>query len=293
MLLVFALVCFFLASLQVARAVALPALQRRQTFDRARAYGEENEERDIALRERIESAWRTFARLGRRLSPASLRDTADVRLVEAGVVDRFSTTDFFAAKTLLGGLGLVIGALTADQIGGKFVLGAAFAVIGFLTPDIMLALRRRSRRRRTLEALPDALDMLAVSVEAGLGFEGAVAKLCEHTEGPLVDGLRLALAEMQVGESRHSALRRFAERSGLREVQAFVSAVAQSEQLGSSMAQLLRVQATDARRRRHALAEERAMRTPVKMVFPTAVFIFPAVFIAILGPAVITLAKVL
>jgi tight adherence protein C len=139
--------------------------------------------------------------------------------------------------------------------------------------------------------LPDALDLLAVSVEAGLGFDGAISKLTEHMEGPLIDEFELALGEMRVGESRSEALKRMAERVPAQEMASFVRAIIQADQLGISLGRLLRVQATDARLKRQAAAEEKAMKAPIKMLFPLVMFIFPAMFIVILGPAFLNLGK--
>jgi tight adherence protein C len=139
--------------------------------------------------------------------------------------------------------------------------------------------------------LPDALDLLAVSVEAGLGFDGAISKLTEHMEGPLIDEFELALSEIRVGESRSEALKRMAERVPAQEMASFVRSIIQADQLGISLGRLLRVQATDARLKRQAAAEEKAMKAPIKMLFPLVMFIFPAMFIVILGPAFLNLGK--
>ena len=137
--------------------------------------------------------------------------------------------------------------------------------------------------------LPDALDLLAVSVEAGLGFDAAVAKLCQYMHGPLSDEFELALGEMRIGESRSDALKKLARRAGTPEIASFVRAIVQADQLGTSLGRILRVQATDTRNKRQAAAEERAMKAPIKMLFPTILFIFPAMFIVVLGPAMLSL----
>jgi tight adherence protein C len=137
--------------------------------------------------------------------------------------------------------------------------------------------------------LPDALDLLAVSVEAGLGFDGAVTKLTEHMQGALVDEFGLTLGEIRIGEGRQEALKKMAERVPAPEVAAFVRSVNQADQLGISLGRILRVQAADSRLRRQAAAEEMAMKAPIKMLFPTVIFIFPAMFIVILGPAMLNL----
>ena len=131
-----------------------------------------------------------------------------------------------------------------------------------------------------------------MSVEAGLGFDGAVQKLTEHMDGPLIEEFELALGEMRIGEGRQEALKKMAERSASAEMSSFVRAIIQADQLGISLGRILRIQAGDSRLKRQMLAEEKAMKAPIKMLFPTVLFIFPAMFIVILGPAFINIAKV-
>jgi tight adherence protein C len=161
--------------------------------------------------------------------------------------------------------------------------------LAYIAPAVVVSARARRRQAILGGELPDALDLLAVSVEAGLGFDGAVAKLTQHMDGPLSEEFELALGGMRIGESRADALKKLAERSGTPEVAAFVRSIIQADQLGTSLGRILRVQATDARLKRQAAAEERAMKAPIKMLFPTVAFIFPAMFIVVLGPALLGL----
>ena len=185
-------------------------------------------------------------------------------------------------------LGLLIAAI------GPFIAGFFFALIfgavGFMAPDYVLTFKARGRRDAVRSQLPDALDLLAVSVEAGLGFDGAVTKLTEFMQGPLIDEFSMMLAETRIGESRLVSLKKMAERVDAPELSTFVRAVLQAEQLGISLGRILRVQATDSRLRRQAAAEEKAMKAPIKMLFPTVMFIFPAMFIVLLAPAVMNIA---
>ena len=132
-----------------------------------------------------------------------------------------------------------------------------------------------------------------MSVEAGLGFDGAVTKLTEHMSGPLVDEFARLLSEVRIGEQRQTALKNMAARVDAPELSSFVRAVVQADQLGISLGRILRVQAADSRVRRQTAAEEKAMKAPIKMMFPTVLFIFPAMFIVLLGPAVLNIMKVL
>jgi tight adherence protein C len=163
--------------------------------------------------------------------------------------------------------------------------------IGFLGPDYALTLKARGRKEKIRADLPDALDLLAVSVEAGLGFDASLAKLNEHMDGPLAQEFGLTLSEMRIGESRAEALKRMSERVDAPELSAFTRAIIQADQLGTTLGRILRVQAADARLRRQAAAEERAMKAPIKMLFPTVLFIFPAMFLVILGPAILNVQK--
>ena len=175
-------------------------------------------------------------------------------------------------------------------MGFLLTLGGAF--VGFVMPDFVLSAKARARREAVRAQLPDALDLLAVSVEAGLGFDGAISKLAEHMDGALTEEFNLALNEMRIGEGRQEALKKMAERCDTPEISSFTRAIIQADQLGISLGRILRVQAADTRLKRQAAAEEKAMKAPIKMLFPTVIFIFPAMFIVVLGPALIGLAKV-
>ena len=180
-----------------------------------------------------------------------------------------------------------------SSLAAGFILIPLLAAAGFKIPDVVLSSKIRSRKDAIRCDLPDALDVLAVSVEAGLGFDGAVTKLTEHMVGPLVDEFSLLLSEVRIGESRQTALKNMAARVDAPELSAFVRAVVQAEQLGISLGRILRVQAADSRLRRQSAAEEKAMKAPIKMMFPTVLFIFPAMFLVLLGPAVMNILKVL
>jgi tight adherence protein C len=180
--------------------------------------------------------------------------------------------------------GTFLGGLTGNGTLG-ILLALLFGFVGFMFPDIFVSFKARSRREEIRSELPDALDLLAVSVEAGLGFDAAISKLTEHMDGPLVEEFALTLGEMRIGESRQNALQKMVERVQAPELASFVRAIIQADQLGISLGRILRVQATDTRNKRQAAAEEKAMKAPIKMLFPTALFIFPSMFLIILGPA--------
>jgi tight adherence protein C len=232
-----------------------------------------------------------LASLTLRVNPKANVEAIGTRLLAAGLSSRITATQFLALKggLALGGLlFMVVFAVVTTPVAG-FLLAPLATGFGFFFPDVFLTFKIRARREAIRAQLPDALDLLAVSVEAGLGFDGAVTKLTEHMEGPLVDEFALTLGEIRIGESRHEALKKFTERVPTPEVAAFVRSVIQADQLGISLGRILRVQGADSRLRRQAAAEEKAMKAPIKMLFPTVLFIFPAMFLVILGPALINL----
>jgi tight adherence protein C len=205
-----------------------------------------------------------------------------------------SPSGYLAAKGVLGCVGGVFGfaIFLATHSGIGLLLMAGFMTLGWIAPGYVVGARARKRRNEVQAALPDALDLLAVSVEAGLGFDAAIAKLTDHMHGPLIDEFGLALTEMRVGEARQDALKKLSARVASPELSAFVRAIIQADQLGISLGRILRVQAIDTRLKRQAAAEEKAMKAPIKMLFPTVIFVFPAMFIIVLGPALISLSKV-
>ncbi|MEO5575981.1 MAG: type II secretion system F family protein [Gaiellaceae bacterium] len=283
----------------VGEVVTQPGRERVRAVRRAATYGRHRTaagglER-LRFKERVLApATVSLARLALRLNPRLTLDSIGARLLAAGMGRTVTPTAFLALKGggALGGsiLGFAFGASAGGgMIGLLLAFGLGFG--GFVIPGFVVGKRGRKRREEMRAQLPDALDLLAVSVEAGLGFDGALAKLTEHTEGALAEEFSLTLGEMRIGESRHDALKKLGERSGAPEVASFSRAIIQADQLGISLGRLLRVQATDARLKRQAAAEEKAMKSPIKMLFPTVIFIFPAMFIVILGPAMLNLAK--
>lgn len=219
-----------------------------------------------------------------RITPAGYQQRLQVRLREAGnpygigslLLLKVSMTLLFPAA-----LWLIAGARA-----GTLPLAAAF-LFGWQLPDFMLARRAAARRREIARTLPDAIDLLSVSVEAGIGFDGAVQKVSERFAGPLSAEFAQYLKEVRLGRTREDALRSLAERVELPELKTFVAAVVQADRLGVSLSRVLRVQAEQLRQQRRQRAEEAAMKAPVKLVFPLVFFIFPSLLIVLLGPAVI------
>jgi tight adherence protein C len=283
----------------VGQVVTLPVREREQAVRRAATYGRHRTTGGGLERLRFNDrvlvpATKRLADLALRLNPRTTLESISARLLSAGMGHTISATTFLAMKGAGAVGGAVIGFVVGTASGGALMgfaaaMGLGFG--GFIVPGFVVSMKGRARREAIRAQLPDALDLLAVSVEAGLGFDGAAAKLTEHMEGPLTEEFSLAVGEMRIGEARHDALKKLAERSGAPEVASFTRAIIQADQLGISLGRLLRVQATDARLKRQAAAEEKAMKSPIKMLFPTVIFIFPAMFIVILGPAMLNLMK--
>jgi tight adherence protein C len=292
----FAVLLLAFAVYLVADAATLPSRLQQISVSRAARYGRARARGKPAERPRfqervLQPAIARLAALALRLNPKATVEGIGSRLLAAGLSARITPTQFLALKCALaiGGVFVaLLSAVTLSTVAG-IVFTPMLAALGYLFPDAFLTVRTRARREHVRAQLPDVLDLLAVSVEAGLGFDGAVTKLTEHMRGPLVDEFALALGEIRIGETRHEALRKLTERVPAPEVGAFVRAVIQADQLGISLGRILRVQAADSRLRRQAAAEERAMKAPIKMLFPTCLFIFPAMFVVILGPALLNL----
>ena len=295
MLLFLGLGLLALATFFVAEVATLPARERTDSVQRAAQYGRFRRVAGTArpkFSERVVApAADSLAGFVLKLNPKATAESVRVKLQAAGMTNRFTPTTFLAAKGGLAIGGLLVGALVgfpSSAVSGLF-LTVGFAFVGFVVPDFMLSTRARARREKVRAELPDALDLLAVSVEAGLGFDAAIAKLADHMDGPLTDEFGLALGEMRVGEGRQEALKKMAERLDTPEISTFTRAIIQADQLGISLGRILRVQAADTRLKRQAAAEEKAMKAPIKMLFPLVLFIFPSMFLVILGPALLNL----
>jgi tight adherence protein C len=295
LILIIASACLAGATFVVGQVATAPERDRRALVRRAAAYGavrvHDGREERRSLRERVfVPAASKLAGLMLRVNRRDSVELVQQRLLAAGL-GHISPQSFLAVKGALacigGFFGLVLWIGTGSGMAFLMLIGLVAA--GYIAPGYIVGLRARGRRDRVQAALPDALDLLAVSVEAGLGFDAAISKLIDHMEGPLIDEFGLALSEMRVGESRQDALKKLSARVDSSELSAFVRAIIQADQLGISLGRILRVQAVDSRLKRQAAAEERAMKAPIKMLFPTVVFIFPAMFIVVLGPALIGL----
>ena len=229
-----------------------------------------------------------LAGLAARLSPSSYGGRLQRRLDLAGNPAGWPAERIMAFK----GLGLVFGALFGALLGAHggvrlFLYAAIGAAVGFFLPDLLVRNIGEKRQLKLRNALPDALDMLTVCVEAGLGFDAALARVARNLEGSMAEECARVLQEMQFGLSRTEALRALANRTNVPEIKIFVSALIQASELGISVGVVLREQAKEMRVRRRQRAEEKAQKLPVKILLPLITCLLPAMFVVVLGPAAI------
>ena len=294
---------FVLGALLVAFAMAVgldavlrPAETRRAAFRRVATYADSSNRPQVVAVERprlTEVLIPALSNVAMRLTPRGHLDELGVRLEAAGLAGRLDAQAFLALKTVLAALGIVIGFVIAGLSVGGFLLAIVLAAGSLFAPDLVVNRAARVRANRLSLHLPQVIDQIAISLEAGLGFDAAVSYFVRKSRSPLVGELRLLLSEIRMGESRAHALRRLAERVPSDEMRGFVQTLVQSEGVGISRAAILRNQASDLRLRRQLAAEEKAHKVPVKILFPTLIFIFPPILVVILGPALQQIAHTL
>ena len=230
--------------------------------------------------------------LGRRLSGADTPDRIRHKLDLAGNPHGWTVDRVVSGKVLGAVLGLVFGlvfGLMMEGTGTRVILAVGGLVIGFFGPNLYLYQKVHERSEMLLRELPDAIDLLTISVESGLGFDAAVQQVARNTEGPLSEEFSRVLREMQIGQGRADALRALGERTNVPDVRSFVGAMVQADSFGIPVAQVLRVQSSELRVKRRQRAEEKAQQVPVKITIPLIFCILPTLFIAVMGPAVISI----
>lgn len=230
-----------------------------------------------------------------KILPAKKETELHRKIIYAHLQGKLSPRELLVLKYLAsglwatGGAGVSIRLLERPDLIASFILGGWF--VGWYLPDIYLEFRKKTRQQAITKALPGVLDLLTVSVEAGLSLDSALIKVVEKSKGPLTEELALTLQEIRMGIGRAQALRNLADRTGVEELASFTSAIILAEQLGLSISNVLRFHAQQMRLKRQKQAEEAAMKAPVKMLFPLVFFIFPALFVILLGPALIRVAE--
>jgi tight adherence protein C len=261
-----------------------PATRTLEDFEMQRSFGDRI----------VGPMTRACARMVLRWTPGGTLEQYRRKLILAGSASGAEVRDFLGTKGLLAiafgfGMPLVLGALGLSL--PTIVPAILGAVLGFYLPNLLLRRRIKRRQNNVQRALPDALDLLTICVEAGLGFDAAVGRVHEKRDDELSREFGRVLTEMRMGRARRDALRTLGERTDVADVNTFVSAIVQSEQLGVSISKVLLTQAEQMRVRRRQRAEELAHKAPIKMLFPMVFLIFPAIFVVILGPAIPAILK--
>lgn len=230
-----------------------------------------------------------FGAVSRRLTPKGYELWLDKQLAGAGRPKQWPLARIIMVKPLLAFFGGVLGLLvfTASPSTGRLVLCLAIPALCYFLPDILVKNRAQKRREEIRLELPNALDQMLISVQAGLGFETAMGRAGENGKGPLAEEMIRTLQDIQVGRSRKEAYLALSDRVDVPDVRSFVRAVVQADTYGIAIASILKAQAKEMRIKRRQRAEEHAMKMPVKMLFPLIFFILPTLFIVLLGPAVL------
>jgi tight adherence protein C len=212
------------------------------------------------------------------------------QIVLAGNPYNMGTSEFTAARIMASGvlagvtflITILLGAAPLNMI----LYSAVLAVVGFVLPSFWLGRRVKARQKVILKTLPDAIDLMTISVEAGLAFDGAMQRVADKWDNALAREFQRAISEMRVGKAKRDALHELVLRTGVPDLSTFVASIIQADQLGVSIAKVLRIQSEQMRIRRRQRAEEQAHKAPILMMIPMVFLIFPATYIVILGPAV-------
>lgn len=223
-------------------------------------------------------------------SPAATMEKTRLKLAQAGNPSSMGPVEFLGLRYVVA-LGLAGGAMALFIISGVgltfgLLIGAVLGVFGFIMPNIWLDRKIKARRKEIMKSLPDAIDLLTISVESGLGFDPAMQRVAEKWDNFLTREFARVLSEMRIGKTKREALREMALRCDEDGLTTFVSSVIQADTLGVPITQVLRIQSEAMRVRRRQKAEELAAKAPLKMLFPMVFLIFPALYVVILGPAV-------
>jgi tight adherence protein C len=234
---------------------------------------------------------RSLLRAIGKLAPSRTLEDINQQLIRAGRPGGLAATDFLGIWVLVFCMGAVLGFLFGRSFGAANprmiflgpLLGAGF---GYMAPRFWLSSRGKERTETIQRSLPDALDMLTICVEAGLGFEAALLRVSDQWKGPLSDEFARVVAEIRLGVPRTQALRRMEQRIDNADVSSFVAVLIQADNMGTSIAQVIHSQSDQIRVLRRQRAEEKANKAPIKVLIPMLLFIFPALFVIILGPAV-------
>lgn len=241
----------------------------------------------------VEPALQWLAGAARRFTPVGMVESLEHRRMLAGSPPGWTVERLLTAKVLLGGGAGALGLarFVASPGSGTLLYAVVLLISGYLSPDLLIRRRARERQGQIQRELPDTLDQVTISVEAGLGFEAAVARVAKTGTGPLADELRRTLQDVQAGMSRSEAMRRLSERTDVAELRHFVLAFVQADTYGLPISKILRVQSAELRVKRRQRAEEQAQKIPLKVIFPTLTCILPTLLIVVLGPGIIRIVQ--
>ena len=231
----------------------------------------------------------SLGKLVQRLTPLGLRQRLDRKLVLAGSPAGWDAEKVAGFKFVGLGAGAALGFMIGAGSGGAKTAAVMLLIggIGYFAPDAVLSGRAQRRQQAIQKALPDTMDLLTISVEAGLGFDAALAQVVSNVDGPLSQEIARMLHELQLGVSRADAFRKLADRTDVDELRAFVVSMIQANRFGVGVANVLRAQARELRTKRKQRAEQKAMQTPVKILFPLIFCVLPALFVVVMGPGAI------
>jgi tight adherence protein C len=278
-----------LANIAPGRVVAKPQVQALEEMELSRPF------RDRVVKPLLAS----LARVTRRISPGTTLEKTEQRLAQAGNPRGLNVESFYGLKGMVAIVVVVIGVILMylNAVPGYLPYppsapasalewGVGFLVAGFFFPDLWIYDERKRRQKHIRKALPDTIDIIAISVEAGLGFDAACQRVATKSRDDLSVEFERFLLELRLGKARREALRNIIWRTGVPDLSTFITAIIQADQLGVSIANVLRIQSEQMRIRRRQRAEELAQKAPLKMLFPMAFFIFPSIFVVILGPVI-------
>lgn len=268
--------------------------QRLSQFDIGDANSMQEAVLQLSFSERvIDPAYRRVADYVHSWMSPGAKKKLEEKISVAGNPAGITAEIVFAQQFVFAGIGLVVGLLLGSLMGNVIIVAVIGAVFGYMTPPILIDRKGKTRLKLLIEAMPNSLDLLTISVEAGLAFDAALARVADKYDNPLSEEFKRVLEEMKLGRPRLEALEAMATRLDLEEITNFLTAVNQSEQMGTSLGSTLRIQSEELRRRRTQRAEEAGAKAPVKMLLPMVACIFPTIFIVLLGPAALKVASMM
>lgn len=284
------LVCFYLVFGLILRKQQIVNI-RLDKIAKEYSKDKDNELNQPLFNRAIRPMLDSISRMVLKVTPREFVAAFEKKVVMSGNPFSMSVKDWINLQVLIIlGLPLMtaaIGYYVRAEIRNIIFVSAIEIGLGLILPNLVLSKKTTDRQRQITNSLPDVIDLLTVSVEAGLGFDGALSKVIDKMPGPLASELENCLQEMKVGKQKREALKDMADRIGVQDLTTFVGSIIQADQLGVSIGNVLRIQSEQMRQKRRQRAQEKAMKAPVKMLIPMVLFIFPTIFAVLMGPIVI------